>query len=76
MILPDKHVDLPHSLLGAGAVLLAHVTRPMTVSALWDAVRTAPEIRAYGRFILALDFLYAVGALEYGDGLLTKRRTA
>ncbi|HAS84224.1 MAG TPA: hypothetical protein DCS43_16480 [Verrucomicrobia bacterium] len=74
MILPDKHVDLSHSLLGAGAVVLTQVTRPMTVSALWDAVRSAPEIRAYGRFVLALDFLYAVGALEFGNGLLTKRR--
>jgi hypothetical protein len=76
MILPDKHIDLPHSLLGAGAVVLTQVTRPMTVSALWDAVRAAPEIRAYGRFVLALDLLYAVGALEFGNGLLTKRRPA
>ena len=74
MILPDKHVDLPHSLLGAGAELLAHVTRPMTVSALWDAVRSAPEIRAFGRFLLALDLLYAVGALDLRDGLLMKGR--
>jgi hypothetical protein len=76
MILPDKHIDLSHSLLGAGAVLLAQMTRPMTVSAMWDAVRSAPEVRAYGRFVLALDLLYTVGALEFGDGLLTKRRPA
>jgi hypothetical protein len=74
MILPDKHVDLPHSLLGAGAVVLAHAVKPMTVSALWEAVRAAPEIRVYGRFILALDLLYATGALDLSNGLLTRRR--
>ena len=76
MILPDKHVALPHSLLGVGATILARVTKPMTVSALWDAVRSAPEVGAYGRFILALDLLYAVGALEFSNGLLSKRRPA
>lgn len=74
MILPDKHVDLSHSLLGAGGVILSHATRPMTVSALWDTVRSAPEIRLYGRFILAIDLLYAIGALEFSNGLLIKRR--
>jgi len=76
MILPDKHIDLPHSLLGAGATLLARLTRPVTVSALWDTVRSASELRGYDRFILTLDLLYSVGALEYRDGLLRKRGTA
>jgi hypothetical protein len=73
MILPDKHVGVQHSLLGAGATILAQASRPMTVSALWDAVRSAPEVHGYGRFVLALDFLYAIGALDYADGLLVKR---
>ncbi len=76
MILPDKHIDLPHSLLGAGAAVLARVNKPMTVSALWDSVRSASELRGYDRFILTLDLLYTVGALEYRDGLLRKRGAA
>lgn len=75
MILPDKHVGLQHSLLGAGAAILAQVTRPMTVSALWDAVRTIPEVHGYPRFVLTLDFLYAIGAIDYADGLLSMRGT-
>jgi len=76
MILPDKHVALPHSLLGVGAAVLSRVTKPMTVSALWDAVRSVPEVSGYGRFILALDLLYAVGALDFSNGLLSKRGPA
>ncbi len=76
MILPDKHVALPYSLLGVGAAILARVTKSMTISALWDAVRSVPEVSAYSRFVLVLDLLYAVGALDFSNGLLSKRRPA
>ena len=74
--MPDKHVALPHSLLGVGAAILGRISGPMTVSALWEAVRSAPEVGTYTRFILALDFLYAVGALTLDDGLLSTGRPA
>lgn len=76
MILPTKHIPLDRSLLGAGAVLLQLLETPQTPTAIWDLARHAPEIAAYGRFVLTLDFLYAVGAIELVDGLVGKREPA
>ena len=73
MILPTKHIPLELSVLGAGAVLLLFLDAPLTPSAVWDRAKHAPEIRTYGRFVLALDFLYAVGAIDMRDGLVFKR---
>jgi hypothetical protein len=72
MILPTKHIPLERSLLGAGAVLLQFLDAPLTPTAVWDRAKYAPEIRTYGRFVLALDFLYAVGAIDMRDGLIVK----
>nr|VFJ51766.1 MAG: hypothetical protein BECKDK2373B_GA0170837_103424 [Candidatus Kentron sp. DK]VFJ63402.1 MAG: hypothetical protein BECKDK2373C_GA0170839_11078 [Candidatus Kentron sp. DK] len=73
MILPTKHIDLQHSFLGAGATLLQHLQSPRTVTGLWDRVRANSEINVYQRFILVLDFLFAIGAIDYVDGLIIRR---
>ena len=73
MILPTKHISLDRSLLGAGAVLLLYLEAPVTPTAIWDRAKHAPEIGTYSRFVLALDFLYAVGAIDMVDGLVVKR---
>lgn len=73
MILPTKHIPLDRSLLGAGAVLLSLLKAPLTPTAIWDRAKSAPEIGTYGRFVLALDFLFAVGAVDLVDGLIVKR---
>jgi hypothetical protein len=73
MILPTKHIPLDRSLLGAGAVLLSLLEAPLTPTAIWDLAKHAPEIGTYGRFILVLDFLYAIGAIDMLDGLIVKR---
>jgi hypothetical protein len=50
----------------------------MTVSGLWDAVRAhrasgSPSSPiAYEWFVLALDLLYIVKAVEYQDGLIRR----
>lgn len=75
MILPTKHVALDHSLLGAGAALLGRLVKPMTTTGLWEASKHDGEIRTYARFILTLDFLYAIGALDFDDGLLVRNGT-
>lgn len=74
MILPTKHIPTGHSLLGVGAIVLDALERPRTVSALWDGVRSRPEVGTFGRLVLALDLLYAVGAVELDDGLLRRVR--
>ena len=75
MILPDKHITMSHSLIGSGARVLKLIDRPVTVSALWDAARSIQGLDSYWRFILVLDFLYAVGAVEWRDSLLAKAAT-
>lgn len=73
MILPTKHVSLDRSLLGAGAFLLEHIDVPSTTTALWERAKEATGIESYERFVLTLDFLFAVGAIDMVDGLIVKR---
>jgi hypothetical protein len=73
VILPTKHLRTEQSLLGVGALLLARLRRPKTVSALWEAVKTEPSVGSYPRFILALDLLYSLEAIELRKGSLTRR---
>lgn len=75
MILPTKHIDTRNSLIGAGAVLLRHLETPRTVTSLWDEVQTTPEVGVYWRFVLALDMLYAMQAVDLNDGLLVRRQS-
>jgi hypothetical protein len=72
MILPDKHVNLDQSFLGQGAALLEKLTRPLTVSGLWERSKAPTESGNFERFILTLDFLFAIGALDIRDDLLVK----
>lgn len=73
MILPTKHVSEAESLLAAGAVLLHDLDRPRTVTELWEATR-GEGIATFDRFVLAAEMLYAIGAVNFRDGLLEKRR--
>jgi len=73
VILPTKHISENRSLLGIGGVLLARLENPRTISKLWDEVRDHPDIRTFERFVLALDLLYIIGAVEQARGQL--RRT-
>lgn len=73
MILPTKHVSEAKSLLGAGALLLHELDQPRTVTELWEAVR-GDEISSFDRFVLAAEMLYAIGAVDFRDGLLEKRQ--
>ena len=75
MILPAKHLSPERSLSGIGAVIIQQLPQPQSVSETWVRVT-----RAYGEnhvtfdwFVLALSWLYAVGAIEYADGLLARR---
>lgn len=72
ILLPTKHIPEEHTLLGAGAVLLAHLRGKETVTSLWDKVRANPFIGTYGRFILAIDFLYISGLIQYEKGSLSQ----
>jgi len=58
MILPSKHISAEHTLLGIGAILIAELDRPQTVTSLWERTRTAAVIGNFERFVLALDMLH------------------
>ena len=72
MILPTKHIPTQRSMLGLGSVLLSNLLEPTTSSTLWDSVRSHTEIGTYSRFILALDLLYIIGAIELRNGLISR----
>jgi hypothetical protein len=80
MILPTKHIRPERALLTIGWEILAALRGPMTVSRVWDEVRrrrgeaaeSAPI--AYDWFVLALDLLFAMKAVEFEEGLLRKGR--
>lgn len=75
MILPTKHVSARHSLLGVGGLLVGQLEHAKTVSALWDRLRREPSVRTFERFVLALDLLYALGVIDYSEGLVRKVAT-
>jgi hypothetical protein len=82
MILPTKGLAVDRALLSAGAEILRRLDRPKTVSRLWEQVRKREssllEALPYEWFLLALDLLYLLGAVDFEDGRLhhTRRRTS
>lgn len=80
MILPSKHLPQDRALLTVGANILTFLTRPKTVSALWEelnkhnsSVAAMPRRITYDWFLLALDLLYTLGTIELESGLVTRR---
>lgn len=77
MILPSKHLSQERALLTIGARLLTHLSQPKTVSVLWEEISQQlicnggkkPVVR-YDTYVLALDLLFLMGAIELRDGLL------
>jgi hypothetical protein len=78
MILPTKHLRPDRALLAVGADLLVALREPMTVSRLWDHIRDGrgdagePAPISYDWFVLAVDLLFMIGAVEFDRGLLQK----
>lgn len=72
MILPTKHISTEYSLLGVGAKILEKLDSSSSVTGLWEQVKSFPEVKAYWKFVLALDLLFMMGALDLKDGLLTR----
>jgi len=75
MILPTKHISTERSLLGIGAALLTRLDQPRTISGLWERARVIPEVVSFERFVLGLDLLYTIGAIELVDGLVRRRQS-
>ncbi|MFI9782752.1 ABC-three component system middle component 6 [Kitasatospora sp. NPDC051984] len=80
MITPTKGIAPDRALLAIGAQIALQLDRPLTVSQTWSRLREwrighghASPV-SFGWFVLALDVLHALGALELTDDLLTLRR--
>jgi hypothetical protein len=69
MILPSKHIPQERALLTIVAALLKHLDRPKTVSGIWEDMRRSLSVN-YDWFVLSIDLLYTIEAIEIRDGLL------
>lgn len=72
MILPTKHIPQNEALLGVGATVLGCLQAPMTVSGLWERLRTEPNVGTFERFVLASNLLYMIGAIDMENGLIVR----
>jgi hypothetical protein len=78
VILPTKYLPNDRALLSVGAEILAQLEEPRTVSELWECVRGARAERiaatplSFDWFVLALNLLYAVSAVEYREGVVQR----
>ncbi|MCS3922578.1 hypothetical protein M2325_001274 [Methanococcus voltae PS] len=72
MILPNKSLLLKYSILGLGSKILIELNNPQTISSLRDNTKKYEELKPFDKFILTLDFLYMINAIEYKDGIIKK----
>lgn len=78
MILPTKYLPHDRALLSVGAEILAQLKEPRTVSELWECVREDRQSKitatplSFDWFVLALNLLYAVTAIEYSNGVVRR----
>ena len=75
MILPGKHLKHDRALIGIGGEILAAIEGEYSISELWERVqaRRLPNASplSYDWFILSLSFLYAIGAINHEQGLMS-----
>lgn len=72
MILPTKHIPTAQSLLGSGAGVLGLLGQERTVTDLWERVRRTEVTTSYPRFLLSLDFLFVIGAVDMREGFIRR----
>lgn len=81
VLTPTKNLHEDKTILKIGARILSFLTSPNTLSSTWEAYLSfqnreqslGPRIQ-FDMFILALDFLYIIGAIEYKDDLLWRAK--
>lgn len=79
MILPTKHIKVERSLVGIGHELLKLLHNDRSISDLWDEFRSEfnqyfPKSPVnYEWFVITLDFLFVMGALQFENGVIKRR---
>lgn len=72
MILPNKNIILSNSFLGLGLIILENLKHKETVSSLWVKTR-GERINSFEKFVLVLDFLYAINLIDCDENLISKK---
>lgn len=81
MILPTKGISADRALLTIGAQIIKELDEPSTVSGLWHLVRLDRSRTeeytplTFDWFVLALDLLFAIGAIRTGPANTIRRAT-
>ncbi|HKI38442.1 MAG TPA: ABC-three component system middle component 6 [Gemmataceae bacterium] len=78
MILPTKRLGQDRALLAVGGEILGLLDEPKTVSRVWEELKrgreSCPDVApiTFDWFVLALDLLHAMRAVEWERGRLRK----
>lgn len=75
--MPTKHIKTENALVGVGGEVLALLDEDKTVSRLFydlQEARRANELSTihFDWFLLAVDFLFSVGAVRFDQGVIKK----
>lgn len=77
MLMPTKHIKTENALIGLGAEILSELTYAKPVSTLFHNIQLQRHDKQsatihFDWFLLAVDFLYIIGAVDFKDGLIEK----
>ena len=77
MLMPTKHIKIENALIGVGAEILEELIVPKPVSTLFHDIQLRRQynemaIIHFDWFLLAIDFLFIVGAVRFEFGLIKK----
>ena len=77
MLMPTKHIKTENALIGVGGEVLALLDRDKTVSRLFYDLQDRRRLNKlttihFDWFLLALDFLFSVGAIRFDSGVVKK----
>lgn len=70
VLLPNKHLKMSESIVGLGGLVLSNISKPSLFDALWTRIQEQtgtpdwPASHDVEDFVLALCFLYSVGAID------------
>jgi hypothetical protein len=72
MILPQKHIHLSESMFGLGGIIISLIEEKTSVDDLWEKYKQSYEKNSsfrhgFDSFILTLDYLFLIGAIELDD---------
>ncbi|PDW00648.1 ABC-three component system middle component 6 [Candidatus Viridilinea mediisalina] len=78
MILPSKQINPTKALIAVGGEVLRMLDEPKTVSRLWTELKRSYTVKygntiiTYDWFVLSLDLLYTMNAIELIDGRIRR----